>query len=78
VIWRKSGAVWTVLDVGESQDVKGRVLSHDQRDDWSRDCSGTVHYSAIYTPDLHQSGRKRIEEHIRRQVSLLRQGDLMQ
>jgi len=77
VIWCKSGAVWTVLDVGESHDVKEVVLNHEQRGCWSRNCSGTVHYSAIYTPDLQQSGRKEIEDHIRRQVSLMQQGDLI-
>jgi len=77
VIWCKSGAVGSVLDIGESQDVRERVLDHDLRDCWNRNCSGTVHYSAIYTPDLHQPGRKEIEQHIRRQVSLMQQVDLM-
>jgi len=69
VIWCKSGAVWTVLDIGESDDEKEHVLKHQQRDIWSRSCCGAVHYSAIYTPDLRQSGRKEIEQDIRQRVS---------
>lgn len=77
VIWCKHGAVWSVLDVGESHDVKEHVLDHDRRDRWNRNSSGAVCYSAIYTPDLQQSGRKEIGEHIKRQVSLMQQGDSM-
>lgn len=31
VIWCKVGDNWTVLDVGESSDVKNRVLAHDRK-----------------------------------------------
>lgn len=43
VIWCKSCDNWTVLDVGESSDVKNRVLSHDRKPDWVRKCQGLIY-----------------------------------
>lgn len=65
VIWCKSGQVWAVMDVGESHDVKNRVLTHDRRPDWLEHCSGTIYYCATYTPKLQQAGRMEIEKRIR-------------
>jgi len=69
VIWCKSGENWTVLDVGESGDVKNRVLNHDRKPDWERTCRGTIYYSATYTSNLQQSGRIDIEKSIRSQAN---------
>ena len=65
VIWCKTGDIWKVLDVGESHDVKDRVLNHDRKDCWERHCSGSIYYSVTYTPNLQQPGRKKIEKKIR-------------
>ncbi len=65
VIWCKSGGDWIVIDVGEAGDVKERVSNHDRDDCWPRNCSGTIYYSATYTPNLQQAGRMEIEQKIR-------------
>ena len=69
VIWCKSEDKnedkWTVLDVGETADVKERVCNHGRADCWSKNCSGIIYYSATYTPELQQAGRMRIEQIIR-------------
>ncbi|MCB9779721.1 MAG: hypothetical protein H6742_14245 [Alphaproteobacteria bacterium] len=66
VIWCKKGESWTVLDVGESADVRARVLSHDRKDCWTRNSTGgTLYYSATYTDGLQQQGRMEIEKSIR-------------
>lgn len=65
VIWCRTGENWRVLDVGESSDVKARVTSHDRADCWQRNCGGTIYYSATYTPNQQQPGRKQIEQAIR-------------
>lgn len=65
VIWCKPGENWTVLDVGESNDVKDRVQNHDRSDCWNRNCTGEIYYSATYTPNLQQSGRMEVEQYIR-------------
>lgn len=65
VIWCKSGDTWTVIDVGETADVKERVSNHDRAGCWARNCLSTIYYSATYTPNLQQSGRMEIEQRIR-------------
>lgn len=65
VIWCKYGDNWTVLDVGESADVRERVGNHERAGCWSRNCLGTIYYSATYTPNLQQAGRVQIEQRIR-------------
>lgn len=44
----KSGETWTVLDVGESHDVKKRVLNHERENCWKQHCKGVIYYSATY------------------------------
>lgn len=68
VIWCESGESWAVIDVGESADVKQRVKTHDREPQWKRHCNGTLYYSATYTANLQQSGRREIEAAIRAQA----------
>ena len=68
VIWCKTDDTWTVIDVGESADVKRRVKTHDRAAQWGCLCSGMLYYSAIYTPNLQQPGRREIETAIRAQT----------
>ena len=65
VIWCENEGNWTVLDVGEADDVKKRVSNHDRADCWEDMCSGTIYYSATYTPNLQQAERMQIEQRIR-------------
>lgn len=59
---------YKVVDVGESATVKSRVESHDRRSCWQRSAnSGGLKYSVYYTPGQQQSGRKIIEEKVRKQ-----------
>ena len=71
VIWcKKADGSWIVLDVGESHDVRARVLSHDRKDCWNDECTGgTIYYSATYTPNLQQAGRIQVEQAIRQQAN---------
>jgi hypothetical protein len=69
VIWCKSGDNWRVLDVGESSTVRDRVLTHDRQPCWEKNCKGTIMYSATYTPNRQQSGRRQIENEIRDQTN---------
>lgn len=65
VVWNKKGDSWTVLDVGETSDVQERLTNHERTNCWSRNCSGTIYYSATYTPHLQQTGRIAIEQRLR-------------
>ena len=65
VIWCENGGEWTVLDVGEAADVKERVKNHDRDNCWKSNCSGTIYYTATYTPNLQPEERTKIEQKIR-------------
>jgi len=65
VIWCKISESWTCLDVGESHNVKNRVINHDRTDQWRRNCRGQIYYAAHYTPHLQQTGRMEIEQNLR-------------
>jgi hypothetical protein len=59
-----------VLDVGESEDVRACVLSHERRSFWRRNALGGLLYAALYTeteksPFLDEFHRRNIEHHIR-------------
>lgn len=47
-----------VIDIGESAKVKSRIEDHDRKDCWKRNCSETIKYAVLYTPDKQQAGRK--------------------
>jgi hypothetical protein len=65
VIWCKYAESWFVLDVGESENVQERTCNHNRHDCWTRNCGGTVYYSATYIPAQTQQQRRAIEQHIR-------------
>lgn len=58
-----------LIDVGESAKVKSRVEGHDRKDCWTRNCSGTLTVSVLYTPNAQQAGRMRIEQELRKLYS---------
>lgn len=58
---------YTLIDVGESANVKSRVESHERKDCWKRNCSSTLTVAVLYTPNLQQAGRMLIEQEIRNQ-----------
>ncbi len=71
VIWCEDKGKWTVLDVGETTDVKQRVGNHERANSWRQNCTGTIYYSATYTLNLQQAERMKIEKKIRDKANLL-------
>jgi hypothetical protein len=65
VVWDKNGETWTVLDVGESIDVRARLKNHDRKPDWERCNKGELRYSATYTSGMNDTKRCAIERVIR-------------
>jgi hypothetical protein len=59
--------MYFLVDVGESAEVKSRIENHDRKDCWPKYCTGTLTASVLYTPNLHQAGRRKIEQAIRDQ-----------
>jgi len=69
VIHCSRGNAYYLIDVGESAEVKLRVDSHERKDCWSRNCRGTLTVSVLYTPNLRQAGRMKIERELREQYN---------
>jgi hypothetical protein len=61
-----SGQGVSVLDVGESGNVRQRIENHDRKSCWSRYAnSGNILYAVYYTPGQSEAQRQRIEKAIR-------------
>ena len=65
VIWCDRGSGWAILDVGESDDVRARVLSHDRKDCWRRHCAGDILYAAHYASGMDEGARRALERRLR-------------
>jgi hypothetical protein len=68
-VWSKNGEdEWDVLDVGQAENVRQRLIVHDRRDCWKRLCIGTLYYSAYPMPESNETARGRVEAFIREQA----------
>ena len=69
VVWCEGNDDLLVLDVGQSDNVKGRLLNHERSNCWFSHClKDAVQYSATYTHNLPEGERIRIEQFIRQQA----------
>lgn len=64
-----AGSSWSVVDIGESHNVKTRIANHDRSTCWNRHNRGTLACAVIYTPGQQQLGRIKIEQELRAQYS---------
>lgn len=69
VIVCHSGGNYSLVDVGESGTVKSRIESHDRKSCWNGNCNSTLNVAVLYTPNLQQTGRRKIEQEIRNQFN---------
>jgi len=60
--YKNNEGKYTRLDVGESEDIKDRVETHDRKDCWSKNARGVITVSAHY---CSENERMRIEKIIR-------------
>ena len=51
--------------IGESANVKSRILNHDRQSCWKGKRQGILTCAVLYTPNLQQHGRMLIEQEIR-------------
>ena len=65
VIWCRTGDSWKPIDVGEAEDVRARVLSHDRKDCWNRNCSAEIWFAAHYTAGMTEAARREVENRLR-------------
>lgn len=69
ILDKQPSGTWTVIDVGESEDVKDRVENHDRKDCWERNRQGTLGVAVLYTRGWTSSQRRILEERIREAFS---------
>lgn len=65
----KGAQGFTVLDVGESEQIRTRVENHDREPCWIRNYQGRICFAALYMPGSSKSQRQAVEEELRRQFS---------
>src|SRR5258708_6856656 len=56
---------WTVIDIGESTEVKSRIANHDRKPSWSHNSQGTVAAAVLYTPGWTGDQRRALESSLR-------------
>jgi hypothetical protein len=66
VIWCESKTASKVIDVGESDDVRKRMVNHERAVCWERNCRGFIRYCAFYTSGETEAERKLLAEEIRK------------
>jgi len=55
----------SLIDVGESSEVKTRIENHDREACWNGKRKGQLQVAVLYTPNSQQQGRMNIEQDIR-------------
>ena len=64
----RGGQKFTVLDVGESEQIRTRIENHEREDCWLRNRLGRICYAALYMPGSTKRQRMEIEEELRRRL----------
>jgi hypothetical protein len=64
-ILTKNGVQYSVLDIGESAQVKSRIDGHPRAECWRSHAISGIYCAVYYTPNLQQSGRMQIEQKLR-------------
>ena len=57
------------VDVGQSENIKVRIATHDRKDCWKKNCGGEVLVYAHYMPGSSEEERTVVEKEIREQLS---------
>jgi hypothetical protein len=60
---------WTVIDIGESGQVRSRIENHDRKSCWNRNGRGIVAAAVLYTPGWNSSQRCALESSLREQYA---------
>jgi len=65
VVWCKNNDTWDIVDVGESTDIQQRLLTHEDREHWTKVCNGTLLYTATYLEPDEETKRIRVQEYMK-------------
>lgn len=64
-----NGLLPVILDVGESESVRSRVINHDRKDCWLRNSHGAWSVAVIYASLLDPDSRFAIEKELRHELN---------
>lgn len=56
---------YSILDVGESENVRARIAAHDRRWCWSNNSRGQIRYAVLYLIGSTATQRRLVESRIR-------------
>ncbi len=74
VIWCKTDDIWRVIDVGQSANVRQKLVEEGRAGCWTNDCRlGTLYFAATYTRDISEAERSSLEQMIRRLTNNVRE-----
>lgn len=65
ILDKRSDGKWSVIDVGESQDLKTRIDNHDRKTCWETNRQGQLGVAVLYTPGWRDDQRRSLESTIR-------------
>lgn len=65
VVYDKYNGNYKPIDIGESGNIKERILSHDRKPEWNKMAKGTICFAIKYLKGCHESYRKDIEQDLR-------------
>ena len=69
VVWCRYGEdEQDVLDVGQAENVRQRLIVHDRKDCWKRHGRGAIYYSAHLMPESNEAERRKVVAFIRDQA----------
>lgn len=69
ILDRRSDGKWSVIDVGESGDVRTRIENHDRKSCWERHRQGTLGVAVLYTPGWSADQRRALESKVRQEFN---------
>ena len=58
-----------IIDIGESEDVKSRLQTHDRKDCWEQNCPHTLKVAVIRNNVANEDNRRVIEKKLREQFN---------
>lgn len=61
----------TILDVGESDNVRNRVFNHDRKACWIENCKERIYYSAAYMIYTPEEEKRELESRIRNSENVI-------
>jgi hypothetical protein len=64
-VWCWENNKWKLLDVGQSENMRQRLINHDRVDCWEQNCGGSIYFFVVAISSEEE--RRALEQTIRQQ-----------